>query len=219
MLAAAIVLGLAPAGCGTSGRGGRAGRPAGATVSATRCGRGGMRVRSLRGQVAVVVGGRDASFSKRFAVCWLPTGRVTALTRESYATRLRLGSVAAAGPYAVAALSEVGLAGDEPTFSEVFEVNARTGRRLHDFFPGGTKINGSEVHEVVIAGDGAFAFRGTGDTCQGRVGIVTVASGGRHTLDCDTGAEPPGQEISMLTLTGQTISWTHMGATHSAALP
>jgi hypothetical protein len=165
-----------------------------------------------------------------FYSCWLPTRRRTTLGQ--------LGENVPNGPAVLA--THVRIDGQYVAFSEqtsgdpgfdvsrIVSVNARTGRVAREVEPQEEEDFNSFVEDVGVAADDALVYlQQAGTPCPGEHttgehrpddGVIAVEPGAkRHTLDCEVPAEPEGS-ISNLVVKGQTVTWMHAGAQHTATL-
>jgi hypothetical protein len=199
--------------------------PAGA-AAAPRCTATGGRTLARSGSVRIF------RLSGRVYGCWLPTRRRTYLAPFEAQPNIDSGfspdgtsvnEIAISGRFAGFFTTTYG----DPQFwvDSPESVDIRSGHVL--FAPDtATDDNGvGIISDLSVASDGALAYLqtqgapcSTGNDNAQLSALIGVDRGGSRTLDCETPADPAGQGIAGVSLSGQTVTWTHAGTGHSATL-
>jgi hypothetical protein len=164
--------------------------------------------------------------------CWLPTRKRTRLGIEGEDLPEHPAGVSTLvhinGQYVAWSIEGVAEGGEEAI---VFALNARTGRILHELeVPQRFEDDlVSSVTEVGVAGDGSLVYlQQEGSPCPGYhtaakepdrdEALIAYEPGNHHhLLDCEIASDPE-SSITHLRVVGQTVSWTHAGATHTVTL-
>jgi len=164
--------------------------------------------------------------------CWLPTRERTRLGIEGEDLPEHPAGVSTPvhinGQYVAWAIEGVDEGGEEAI---VYALNARTGRILHELeVPQRYEsLLVSSVSEVGVAADGSLVYvQQEGSPCPGYhipgkehrrdEALIAFEPGNHHhLLECEIASDPE-FSITHLRVVGQTVSWTHTGAAHSATL-
>jgi hypothetical protein len=170
--------------------------------------------------------------SGRVYSCWLPTRRRTFLVRFEAQPNMDPGlsvggtsvnPILIRGRFVAFYSTTYG----DPQFwvDSPESVDARSGRVL--FAPDTTTDdNGAGIiSELFLASDGALAYLQTqgapcspGNDDANLSALIATDRTATRTLDCDAPGDPAGQHIASVALSGQTVTWTHLGVGRSATL-
>jgi hypothetical protein len=190
------------------------------------CGRYGGKTIAHSAQVRVFI--RQGTYYS----CWLPTRRRTLLGIEGEDEPEHPAGVSTPvhinGQFVAWAVEGVAEDGEEAI---MFALNARTGRIIHELEAPQVFENElvSSVTEVGVAADGSLVYlQQEGSPCPGNhmpgkehgrdEALIAFEPGNHHRLlECEVESEPE-FSITRLRVVGQTVSWAHAGAAHTATL-